>query len=215
MIDDKKALEALGKVDKKGEDTGGKLGKIAGAGIKVGAAIGAGAVAGAGALLGLADNAAGTADRIDKLPDGSVTIIDYNTGTLPSNKEINLVYEPQFLLLALIMEAGGFNDFGPLRVSDLSYWGLKGGRADETVKPIEGDIAARMRRAAPQASVRPLWPGGHALSTPGEVAARATPLVGAEPAQPVNYALRSHRLTDSMPARFHRFISCAAGVSRG
>ncbi len=89
----------------------------------------------------------GRADRIDKLPDGSVTIIDYKTGTLPSNKEINLGYEPQLLLLALIMEAGGFKDFGPLRVSDLSYWGLKGGRADETVKPIEGDIAARMRRA--------------------------------------------------------------------
>ena len=67
MIDDKKALEALGKVNKKGEETGGKLGKIAGAGIKVGAAVGAGAIAGGTALLGLAGNAAGTADRIDKL----------------------------------------------------------------------------------------------------------------------------------------------------
>lgn len=67
MIDDQKAIDSLNKVNKKGEDTGGKLGKIAGAGLKAGAAIGAGAIAGGAALLGLAGSAAGTADRIDKL----------------------------------------------------------------------------------------------------------------------------------------------------
>ena len=67
MIDDQKAIDSLNKVNKKGEETGGKLGKIAGVGLKAGAAIGAGAIAGGAALLGLAGNAAGTADRIDKL----------------------------------------------------------------------------------------------------------------------------------------------------
>ena len=67
MIDDKKALEALGKVNKKGEETGGKLGKIAGLGLKAGAAVGAGAIAGGAALMGLATKSADTAGRINDL----------------------------------------------------------------------------------------------------------------------------------------------------
>ena len=67
MIEDKKALEALGKVNKKGEETGGKLGKIAGLGLKAGAAVGAGAVAGGAALMGLATKSADTAGRINDL----------------------------------------------------------------------------------------------------------------------------------------------------
>lgn len=67
MIDDEKAIESLNKVNKKGEETGGKLGKIAGLGVKAGVAIGAGAVAGGTALFGLATKSASTTDRIDKL----------------------------------------------------------------------------------------------------------------------------------------------------
>lgn len=67
MIDDKDAIDALNKTNKKGEETGGKLSKMAGAGLKAGAAIGAGAAAGGAALFGMATKAAGTTDRIDKM----------------------------------------------------------------------------------------------------------------------------------------------------
>ena len=67
MIDDKDAIDALNKTSKKGEETSGKLSKMAGVGLKAGAAVGAGAVAGGAALFGMANKAAGTTDRIDKL----------------------------------------------------------------------------------------------------------------------------------------------------
>ena len=69
------------------------------------------------------------ADRIDRMTDGSLTIIDYKTGSVPSKKEVTAGFSPQLPLEAVIAEAGGFPDVGKRPVSQLLFWQLKG---DET-----------------------------------------------------------------------------------
>jgi len=67
------------------------------------------------------------ADRIDRLADGSYSIIDYKTGKSPTRRQIEAGYAPQLPLEGLILASGNFAglDAGP--VSELSYWQLKGG----------------------------------------------------------------------------------------
>jgi ATP-dependent helicase/nuclease subunit B len=89
----------------------------------------------------------GRADRIDRLPDGSVAIIDYKTGALPTDKNIAIGYEPQLPLLALIAQAGGFEKLGEMQTSQLSYWQLKGVNGEETVKDLKGDPAVLIKEA--------------------------------------------------------------------
>lgn len=66
MIDDKDAIKALNKVDKKGKTTGQKFADVAKKGAMIGAAVGTAAIAAGGALYGMAQNAAGVADNVHK-----------------------------------------------------------------------------------------------------------------------------------------------------
>jgi ATP-dependent helicase/nuclease subunit B len=50
----------------------------------------------------------GRADRIDRLADGGLAIIDYKTGAPPSQKAVNAGFALQLGLLGLIGRAGGF-----------------------------------------------------------------------------------------------------------
>jgi len=50
----------------------------------------------------------GRADRIDRLPDGGLAIIDYKTGKPPSQKAVDEGFALQLGLLGLIGRAGGF-----------------------------------------------------------------------------------------------------------
>ena len=52
----------------------------------------------------------GRADRIDRLADGGLAIIDYKTGAPPSQKSVNAGFSLQLGLLGLIGRAGGFDD---------------------------------------------------------------------------------------------------------
>lgn len=65
----------------------------------------------------------GTADRIDRLIDGSVVIYDYKTGAIPTNPQIRH-FDKQMPLEAMMAEQGAFGDLGPLAVSGLEYIGL-------------------------------------------------------------------------------------------
>jgi ATP-dependent helicase/nuclease subunit B len=58
-------------------------------------------------LNGLMINA--IADRIEIDIYGNATIIDYKTGTLPTNKDIENLISPQLIILAMILHNGGFN----------------------------------------------------------------------------------------------------------
>lgn len=74
----------------------------------------------------------GTPDRIDRLPDGRLFLIDYKTGT-PPTKAQQETYEKQLLLAAAMAERGGFADLGPSEVARISYVGLgAGNKVEET-----------------------------------------------------------------------------------
>jgi ATP-dependent helicase/nuclease subunit B len=70
----------------------------------------------------------GKADRIDRLEDGRLVLIDYKTGSLPSVKEIGFGYAPQLPLEAAIAAAGGFAEVPAGEAARLEYWRLGGGQ---------------------------------------------------------------------------------------
>jgi ATP-dependent helicase/nuclease subunit B len=66
------------------------------------------------------------ADRIDRKTDGTLRLIDYKTGAVPSFDETTAAYSPQLLLEAVIAERGGFEALSAAIVSELVYIRLTG-----------------------------------------------------------------------------------------
>ncbi|OHC74722.1 MAG: double-strand break repair protein AddB [Rhodospirillales bacterium RIFCSPLOWO2_12_FULL_58_28] len=76
------------------------------------------------------------ADRIDRLKDGTLAVIDYKTGSNPSGAQMESGLAPQLPLEALIAEAGGFKAIGKADVSELVYVLVSGGREPgKTARP--------------------------------------------------------------------------------
>ena len=65
----------------------------------------------------------GRADRIDRLADGGLAIIDYKTGQPPSQKTVDEGFALQLGLLGLIGRAGGFDDISG-DPEAFEYWSL-------------------------------------------------------------------------------------------
>jgi ATP-dependent helicase/nuclease subunit B len=65
----------------------------------------------------------GRADRIDRLADGGLAIIDYKTGQPPSQKAVNEGFALQLGLLGLIGRAGGFDGVSGDPTA-FEYWSL-------------------------------------------------------------------------------------------
>jgi ATP-dependent helicase/nuclease subunit B len=65
----------------------------------------------------------GRVDRIDRLPDGRLAIVDYKTGQAPAKKAVSEGFALQLGLLSLIARDGGF---GPIsgEVGAHEYWSL-------------------------------------------------------------------------------------------
>jgi ATP-dependent helicase/nuclease subunit B len=82
------------------------------------------------------------ADRIDRLCDHTLALIDYKTGTPPSSGEVADGRAPQLPLEAAIAEHGGFEGIPPAATSALTYWRLSGGGTAGEVKPVKGDPMA-------------------------------------------------------------------------
>jgi ATP-dependent helicase/nuclease subunit B len=87
------------------------------------------------------------ADRIDRLKRGGAAIIDYKTGTTPSDKMVRFGYSPQLPLEAVILAAGGFAGVPAGEVAELAYWRLTGGAPPGEIRPVKGDIAELVEQA--------------------------------------------------------------------
>ena len=84
----------------------------------------------------------GRADRIERHA-GGLSILDYKTGTPPSQKAVDAGLAPQLLLEAAMAVAGAFGDALALPSVELAYWHLTGGfHAGETRALFKSDAAA-------------------------------------------------------------------------
>lgn len=82
----------------------------------------------------------GEADRIDRLADGSLAIVDYKTGKPPSAKAVAEGYSMQLGLLGLIAAKGGFDGIEGLPAC-FEYWSLardRSGRLGYVASPVGG-----------------------------------------------------------------------------
>lgn len=80
-------------------------------------------VPGTGVLL------TGTADRIDRMEDGRLILIDYKTGRLPSKQQL-LHFDKQLMLEAVMAEAGAFEGVDAAEVARVSHIGLGADRKE-------------------------------------------------------------------------------------
>ncbi|HEX7855532.1 MAG TPA: double-strand break repair protein AddB [Sphingobium sp.] len=67
----------------------------------------------------------GKADRIDRMPDGSIAVVDYKTGKAPSAAQVKAGYSLQLGLLGLLAREGGFEKVAKgTAASGFEYWSL-------------------------------------------------------------------------------------------
>ncbi|MEM8725262.1 MAG: PD-(D/E)XK nuclease family protein, partial [Pseudomonadota bacterium] len=75
----------------------------------------------------------GIADRIDRLPDGALAIVDYKTGGSPSPSQVEAGYALQLGLLGLIARDGSFERDRTLisgKTETFEYWSLARAKTD-------------------------------------------------------------------------------------
>jgi ATP-dependent helicase/nuclease subunit B len=78
------------------------------------------------------------ADRIDRHADGTLSLIDYKTGTPPSREQVRTGFSPQLPLEAAIARAGGFKDLAAAPPEALLYLHLSGGGEGGSELRIDG-----------------------------------------------------------------------------
>ena len=78
----------------------------------------------------------GKADRIDRLADGSLGIVDYKTGKAPAQKAVDAGFALQLGLLGMIADADGFDGISG-RPAAHEYWSLSknGDQFGKCVRP--------------------------------------------------------------------------------
>ena len=86
----------------------------------------------------------GRIDRIDRLPDGRLAVVDYKTGGAPSNTMVAAGYALQLGTLGLIAEGGGFDGVTG-EAGAFEYWSLTKNDKSETgfgkrSSPIAGEL---------------------------------------------------------------------------
>lgn len=73
----------------------------------------------------------GKADRIDRLPDGTLAIVDYKTGAPPSGREVAAGYALQLGTLGLMARNGAF-ETAKGEPTGFEYWSLGSSKTSET-----------------------------------------------------------------------------------
>lgn len=95
----------------------------------------------------------GRADRIDRLADGTLAVVDYKTGTPPSGKTVQEGFALQLGLVGLIAERGGFAGArGSARCFE--YWALKK-QADSFGYMVEPVLEGRKKTGLPRENFVP------------------------------------------------------------
>jgi ATP-dependent helicase/nuclease subunit B len=93
----------------------------------------------------------GIADRIDVLTDGRAAILDYKSGAIPSNKQVDQLLSPQLPLEAAMLAEDGFG-IGKFTAEELIYVSLAGGakaRDPSYVRnpvTLTGEAVAQLKR---------------------------------------------------------------------
>lgn len=90
----------------------------------------------------------GRADRIDRLADGSLAIIDYKTGMPPSGRMVEKGYSLQLGTLGLIAHAGGFKDIAG-EPRNFEYWSL-GKKKDQFGYWVEPILEGKKKSGVPR-----------------------------------------------------------------
>ena len=71
----------------------------------------------------------GKIDRLDRLADGSLAIVDYKSGSPPSSSMVEEGYALQLGLLGMMAEADGFKEASG-KASAFEYWSLAKAKSD-------------------------------------------------------------------------------------
>jgi len=76
------------------------------------------------------------ADRIEQLADGSFAILDYKTGSTPTEPQVRSGLSPQLTLEGAILRQAGFKGVTPGSLSEFAYVSLRGRDPAGEEKPI-------------------------------------------------------------------------------
>lgn len=67
------------------------------------------------------------ADRLERMLDGSIHVVDYKTGSPPGKHDMQSGKAPQLPLEGMMLRQGAFAELGAAEVKDLQFWRLSGG----------------------------------------------------------------------------------------
>jgi ATP-dependent helicase/nuclease subunit B len=96
----------------------------------------------------------GRADRIERYEDGTLSILDYKTGSPPTQKEVDAGLAPQLLLEAAMAVERGFGPDLAGVTGELIYWHLSGGLDPGKSYPLFKKNAASLQDAVLDAKAR-------------------------------------------------------------
>lgn len=77
------------------------------------------------------------ADRLDIFEGDHVDLIDYKTGTLPTESDVLLGFSPQLPLEAALVQQRGFSAFSAQTPREMSFWRLCGGSKGGEIKTLK------------------------------------------------------------------------------
>ncbi len=94
----------------------------------------------------------GRADRIERHEGGRLAILDYKTGTPPSQKSVAAGFAPQLPLEAAMAAAGAFGPELAGATAELIYWHLTGGFEPGEARPLYNNDADQIAAAVTAAA---------------------------------------------------------------
>jgi ATP-dependent helicase/nuclease subunit B len=93
----------------------------------------------------------GRADRIDLRPDGTIGIVDYKTGSAPSNRQVGDGFALQLGLIGLIAQAGGFDDLKRAAIANaFEYWSLSRDTRTRTFGKVSSPVTGKKPVCPPE-----------------------------------------------------------------